>query len=213
MRERMPGKVSGIIIQSWYFSTGLHENQGSWPSWIILLFRNYFSILKAPEMKGKKERFFCLLYLALKPLKQFLCMLERTKLIAFWCVKVKGSLVVREKITKIKHHYTSFLWADTAGFEWNHSGMFCKVCKFLTFSHMISVLFKPNWLYWGLKTQLVWRKDWIHVRKCQKFAISPCRPTFCFVVKTAADKLILQIFYIFSHDFCLFSTQLTLFRP
>ena len=35
---------------------------------------------------------------------------------------------------------------------------------------------------------------------------------FCFVVKTSADKMILQIFDIFSHELCLLSTQLTLFR-
>ena len=40
-----------------------------------------------------------------------------------------------------------------------------------------------------------------------------CFPWLCFVVKTSADKMILQIFDIFSHDFSLFSTQLTLFRP
>ena len=33
-----------------------------------------------------------------------------------------------------------------------------------------------------------------------------------FVVKTSTDKMILQIFYIFSHECSLFSTQLTLFR-
>ena len=36
---------------------------------------------------------------------------------------------------------------------------------------------------------------------------------FCFVVKTSADKMIWQIFDNFSHDFSLFSTQLTLFSP
>ena len=40
-----------------------------------------------------------------------------------------------------------------------------------------------------------------------------CFTRFCFVVKTSADNVILQIFDIFSHDFSLFSTQLTLFRP
>ena len=40
-----------------------------------------------------------------------------------------------------------------------------------------------------------------------------CFPRFCFVVKTLAYKMALQIFDIFSHDFCLFSTQLTLFWP
>ena len=43
-----------------------------------------------------------------------------------------------------------------------------------------------------------------------------CFPSFCFVVKTSADKVIshiFDIFDIFSHDFSLFSTQLTLFRP
>ena len=30
--------------------------------------------------------------------------------------------------------------------------------KFLTFSHPNSVFFQPNWLYIGLKTQLVWKK-------------------------------------------------------
>ena len=40
-----------------------------------------------------------------------------------------------------------------------------------------------------------------------------CFPSFCFVVKTSNDKLILQIFDIFSHDFSLFSTQLTLYKP
>ena len=40
-----------------------------------------------------------------------------------------------------------------------------------------------------------------------------CFLRFCFAVKTSADKMILQIFDIFSHDFSLFSTQLTLFRP
>ena len=37
-----------------------------------------------------------------------------------------------------------------------------------------------------------------------------CFSRFCFVVKTSADKMILQIFDIFSQDFSLFSTQLTL---
>ena len=36
---------------------------------------------------------------------------------------------------------------------------------------------------------------------------------FVLVVKTSADKMVLQILDIFSHDFSLFSTQLTLFRP
>ena len=30
---------------------------------------------------------------------------------------------------------------------------------------------------------------------------------------TSADKMISRTFDIFSHEFCLFSTQLTLFRP
>ena len=40
-----------------------------------------------------------------------------------------------------------------------------------------------------------------------------CFARFCFVVKTSADKMILQICDIFSYDFSLFSIQLTLFRP
>ena len=40
-----------------------------------------------------------------------------------------------------------------------------------------------------------------------------CFARFCFAVKTSADKMILQIFDIFSHDFSPFSTQLTLIRP
>ena len=85
--------------------------------------------------------------------------------------------------------------------------------KFLTFSHMISVFIQPNWLYLGLKTRLVWKKDWIHVRKCRNFANSSCRPRFYFVVKTSADNMIWQIFDIFSHEFNRYSSQLTLFRP
>ena len=36
-----------------------------------------------------------------------------------------------------------------------------------------------------------------------------CFPRFCFVVKTSADKMILQIFDILSHEFNLFSNQLS----
>ena len=36
---------------------------------------------------------------------------------------------------------------------------------------------------------------------------------FVSLSKTSADNVILQNFHIFSHDFSLFSTQLTLFRP
>ena len=37
-----------------------------------------------------------------------------------------------------------------------------------------------------------------------------CFPGFCFVVKTSADKMILKFFDIFSHEFSLFSNQLSL---
>ena len=57
-----------------------------------------------------------------------------------------------------------------------------------------------------------WKKPGIKCKKSQKFAKSSCRSTFCFVAKTSADNVILQIFDIFSHDFSLFSTRLTLFR-
>ena len=40
-----------------------------------------------------------------------------------------------------------------------------------------------------------------------------CFPRFCFDVKTSADKMILHIFDLFSHEFSLFSTQLTFLRP
>ena len=41
------------------------------------------------------------------------------------------------------------------------------------------------------------KKDWNHVRKCQKFAKPCCRPTFWYVVKTSADKVISQFFLHF----------------
>ena len=50
-------------------------------------------------------------------------------------------------------------------------------CKFLTFSHMISVFFQPNWLYLGLKTQLVWKKTkfmWENVKNFQNHVIDRC---------------------------------------
>ena len=40
-----------------------------------------------------------------------------------------------------------------------------------------------------------------------------CFRRFCFVEKRSTDNVIWQIFDIFSHEFSLFSTQLTLFRP
>ena len=57
------------------------------------------------------------------------------------------------------------------------------------------------------------------VKRIQGLSISKtlctvdCFPKFCFVVKTSADNVILQIFDKMTHDFSLFSTQLTLFRP
>ena len=76
-------------------------------------------------------------------------------------------------------------------------------CKFLTFSHMNSVFFQPNWLYFGLKTQLVWKK---RRNSCEKMSKNG-------QIALSADKMNWPIFDIFSHDFSLFSTQLTLFRP
>jgi len=55
-------------------------------------------------------------------------------------------------------------------------------------------LFSLSWNKWTLNDRTV-----------------ECFPRFCFVVKRSADKMILQIFDIFSHDFSLFSTQMTLF--
>ena len=49
--------------------------------------------------------------------------------------------------------------------------------NFLTFSHMISVFFQPNWLYLGLKTQLVWKKTefmWEKVKKLQNHLVARC---------------------------------------
>ena len=43
-------------------------------------------------------------------------------------------------------------------------------CEFLTFSHKISICFQPNWLYFGLKTQLGWKKTeimWENVKNLQ----------------------------------------------
>ena len=66
--------------------------------------------------------------------------------------------------------------------------------KFLTFSHMISVIFQTNWLYLGLKTQLVWKKTefmWENVKKlrnhlvdrCFHFDAKPCKTFHCALVE------------------------------
>ena len=47
-------------------------------------------------------------------------------------------------------------------------------CKFLTFSHMNSGFFQTNWLYLGLKTQLVWKKTeimWENVKNLQNHLV------------------------------------------
>ena len=75
-------------------------------------------------------------------------------------------------------------------------------CKFLTFSYMISVFFPPNWLFTGLKNQLVWKKTGIMLENVTNLQN-----------RVVGRTLILQIFDIILHDFSLFSTQLTLFRP
>ena len=84
-----------------------------------------------------------------------------------------------------------------------HSGMFLKVvslwkqrptrwfCKFLTFSHTNSVFFSTQLTLFRPKNSIGLKEDWIHVRKCQKFAKSSYRPRFCILVKTSADNVIL----------------------
>ena len=57
-------------------------------------------------------------------------------------------------------------------------------CNFLTFSHMNSVFFQPNWLYFGLKHSIALKNNWNHVRKCQKLEKSRCRTTFFTTTKT-----------------------------
>ena len=53
-------------------------------------------------------------------------------------------------------------------------------------------------------------KIWSHVLNLKKkHCTVGCFPRFCFVVKTSADNVILQIFDIFSHEFSLFSTHLS----
>ena len=55
--------------------------------------------------------------------------------------------------------------------------------------------------------------DFMKVNKIPCHSAVECFHRFCIVVKTSPDKMISQIFDIFSHEFGLFSTQLTLFRP
>ncbi len=46
----------------------------------------------------------------------------------------------------------------------------------------------------------------------QVYCTVECFPRFCFIVKTSADNVILQIFNIFTNELSLFSTQLSLLR-
>ena len=62
-------------------------------------------------------------------------------------------------------------------------------------------------------TKTCWKREReSRFQYCQQCTVE-CFSRLCFVVKTSADKMILHIFDIFSHDFSHFSTQLTLFRP
>ena len=69
--------------------------------------------------------------------------------------------------------------------------------KFLTFSHMNSVFFQPNWVF-----ILHWVEK--RLKSCEKMS-KICKimfsPTFCFVVKTSADNIISRFFDTFSHEF------------
>ena len=73
-------------------------------------------------------------------------------------------------------------------------------CQFLTFSHMISVSFQPNWLYLGLKTHLAWKKTefmWENVKNLQNHLVGrcfhietkPCETFHCEMYKRAIQKV------------------------
>ena len=76
-------------------------------------------------------------------------------------------------------------WKQTAA-QWNVSQGFVALWKrrptrwfgkFLTFSHMISVFFQPNWLNLGLKTQLAWKRTEFMWKNVLNLPNHLCRPS------------------------------------
>ena len=81
------------------------------------------------------------------------------------------------KKTEIMWENVKNLWNRVVGRRF-HNETKCRPTtwfgNFLTFSHMISVFFQPNWLYLGLKTQLVWKKTnimWENVKKLRNHVV------------------------------------------